>query len=316
MANIKTQVSGITGSTAFLKLREYILIAVGLIPYGLAVNQILLPHTIVSGGLTGISELIYFSTQGVIQNFPGATQPGIPVWFSTIVINGILLLIALKDLGWRFCLRTLYGAGCLAFWLKVIPITEMPLLSDPFMAIIAGGVLCGLGLGIAFLNNGNSGGTDIVVMIVNKHWHLPMGRILLYCDIVIISCAFFLPQVQESENPIEKVIYGLVFSVVLASMVDWVMAKRRQSVQFFIFSKKHAEIATAINERARRGVTILDGTGWYSKEPVKVVTVLAKKSESNKIFDLVHEIDPNAFVSQSEVVGVYGQGFGRLMDRS
>ncbi len=316
MANIKTQVSGITGSTAFVKLREYILIALGLIPYGLAVNQILIPHTIVSGGLTGISELIYFSTQGVIQNFPGAEQPGIPVWFSTIVINGILLLIALKDLGWRFCLRTLYGAGCLAFWLKVIPITEMPLLSNPFMAIIAGGVLCGLGLGIAFLNNGNSGGTDIVVMIVNKHWHLPMGRILLYCDIVIISCAFFLPQVQESENPIEKVIYGLVFSVVLASMVDWVMAKRRQSVQFFIFSKKHAEIATAINERARRGVTVLDGTGWYSKEPVKVVTVLAKKSESNKIFDLVHEIDPNAFVSQSEVVGVYGQGFGRLMDRS
>ncbi len=316
MANIKTQVSGITGSAAFIKLREYIVIALGLIPYGLAVNQILIPHTIVSGGLTGISELIYFSTQGVIQNFPGATQPGIPVWFSTITINGILLLIALKDLGWRFCLRTLYGAGCLAFWLKVIPITEMPLLSNPFMAIIAGGVLCGLGLGIAFLNNGNSGGTDIVVMIVNKHWHLPMGRILLYCDIVIISCAFFLPQVQESENPIEKVIYGLVFSVVLASMVDWVMAKRRQSVQFFIFSKKHAEIATAINERARRGVTILDGTGWYSKEPVKVVTVLAKKSESNKIFDLVHEIDPNAFVSQSEVVGVYGQGFGRLMDRS
>ncbi len=315
MITIKEQIGGISSSVVFVKLREYILIAVGLLPYGLAVNQILIPHTIVPGGLTGISELIYFSTQGIIDNFPGTTHPGLPVWFSTIAINAILLLIALKDLGWRFCLRTLYGAGCLAFWLKVIPITTTPLLSDPFMAIIAGGVLCGLGLGICFLNNGNSGGTDIVVMIVNKHWHLPMGRILLYCDIVIISCAFFLPQVQNSSNPIEKVIYGLVFSVVVASMVDWVMAKRRQSVQFFIFSKKYAEIATAINQRARRGVTVLDGTGWYSKEPVKVVTVLAKKSESNKIFDLVHEIDPQAFVSQSEVVGVYGQGFGRLIDR-
>ncbi len=311
-----TNIKGIIGTDAFVKLREYILIAVGLIPYGLAVNQILIPHTIVSGGLTGVSELIFFSTQGFIDNFPGATHPGIPVWFSTITINAILLLIALKDLGWRFCLRTLYGASCLAFWLKVIPITTIPLLSDPFMAILAGGILCGIGLGIAFLNNGNSGGTDIIVMMVNKHWHLPMGRILLYCDIVIISCAFFLPQVQNSPNPIEKVIYGLVFSVVLALTVDWVMAKRRQSVQFFIFSKKYAEIATAINQRARRGVTVLDGMGWYSKEEVKVVTVLVKKSESNKIFDLVHEIDPNAFVSQSEVVGVYGQGFGRLMDRS
>ncbi len=315
MVKINEHLGGLTGSEAFVQLRELLFIAVGLIPYGLAVNQILIPHTIVSGGLTGVSELIYFSTQGLIDNFPGATHPGIPVWFSTITINAILLLIALRDLGWRFCLRTLYGAGCLAFWLKVIPITATPLLSDPFMAIMAGGVLCGIGLGIAFLNNGNSGGTDIIVMIVNKHWHLPMGRILLYCDIVIISCAFFLPQVQESANPIEKVIYGLVFSVVLALTVDWVMAKRKQSVQFFIFSKKYDEIATAINQRARRGVTVLDGTGWYSKEPVKVVTVLAKKSESNKIFDLVHEIDPEAFVSQSEVVGVYGQGFGRLMER-
>ncbi len=311
MTKIKEQVGGLSRTTAFVKLREYILIAVGLIPYGLAVNQILIPHTIVPGGLTGVCELIYFSTQRIVSNFPGAIGPGIPVWFLTIAINALLLLIALKDLGWRFCLRTLYGAGCLAFWFKVIPITTTPLLSDPFMAIIAGGVLCGLGLGIAFLNNGNSGGTDIVVMIVNKHWHLPMGRILLYCDIVIISCAFFLPQVQNSPNPIEKVIYGLVFSVVLSSMVDWVMAKRRQSVQFFIFSKKHAEIADAINTQARRGVTVLDGTGWYSKQPTKVVTVLTKKSESNKIFKIVHEIDPGAFVSQSEVIGVYGQGFDR-----
>ncbi len=315
MDRIKKHWGGITGSEAFVKLREYIFIAVGLIPYGIAVNQILIPHTIVSGGLTGISELIYFSTQSFIEHFPGATQPGIPVWFSTITINAILLLIALKDLGWRFCLRTLYGAGCLAFWLKVIPITATPLLSDPFMAIMAGGVLCGIGLGIAFLNNGNSGGTDIIVMIVNKHWHLPMGRILLYCDIVIISCAFFLPQVQESANPVEKVIYGLVFSVVLALTVDWVMAKRKQSVQFMIFSFKHEEIADAINKDARRGVTVLDGTGWYSKQPIKVITVLAKKSESSEIFDLVHRIDPNAFVSQSDVRGVYGQGFESILKR-
>ncbi len=315
MAKIKEQIGGLTRTQAFVKLREYIFIAVGLIPYGLAVNQILIPHTIVSGGLTGVSELIYFSTQGIIENFPGATHPGIPVWFSTITINAILLLIALKDLGWRFCLRTLYGAGCLAFWLKVLPITETPLLSDPFMAIMAGGVLCGVGLGIAFLNNGNSGGTDIIVMIVNKHWHLPMGRILLYCDIVIISCAFFLPQVQESPNPVEKVIYGLVFSVVLALTVDWVMAKRKQSVQFMIFSFKHKEIADAINQDARRGVTVLDGTGWYSKQPIKVITVLAKKSESNEIFELVHRIDPNAFVSQSDVRGVYGQGFESILKR-
>ena len=83
----------------------------------------------------------------------------------------------------------------------------------------------------------------------------------------------------------------------------------RQSVQFFIFSPKYTEIADAITQKAHRGVTVLNGQGWYSKENVKVVTVVTRKNESTQIFRIINEIDPNAFISQSAVIGVYGKGF-------
>jgi len=270
------------------------LIAFGLIPYGIAINQLLVPHNIVSGGLTGLCEIIYF-----------ATNTRIPIWLSTLVINSVLLLIAWRIVGWRFCLRTLYGVLWLSIWLKVIPMAEQPIISDPFMAVVIGGLMCGVGLGILFLNNGSSGGTDIVATIVNKYRHVSMGRVLFYCDLVIISSAYFLPNVHS----VEKLMFGLCFTFMCSTAVDWIMRQLRQSVQFFIFSSKYAEIADAINTKIPRGVTILDGEGWYSKQPMHVITVLAKKNESNRIFRLVHEIDPNAFVSQSETIGVFGQGF-------
>lgn len=275
-------------------LRELLLILFGLFPYGLAVNQMLVPHNVVSGGLTGFCEILYF-----------VTDTFVPIWLSSFLVNGVLLLVAWKLVDRRFCLRTLYGFSCLTFWFKVIPIASEPMIHEPFMASIVGGLLCGCGLGIVFLNNGSSGGTDIVAAIVNKYRHVPLGRVLFYCDLIIISSAYFLPNVRD----VEKVLFGLCFTFMCTNAVDMIMNKVRQSVQFFIFSQKYEQIADAINTQVLRGVTVLEGMGWYSKEKMHVVTVLAKKNESKKIFALVKEIDPDAFVSQSEAIGVYGRGF-------
>lgn len=276
-----------------VKIRELLLIFLGLFPYAVAVNQLLVPSDIVGSGLTGLCEIIYFATKGFV-----------PIWLSTLSFNIILLVIALKLTDIRFVLRTIFGVFSFTFWLKVVPIASEPLLHDPFMASVVGGMLCGCGLGIVFLNNGTSGGTDIVAMIVNRYHHIPIGRVLFYCDLIIISSAYFLPNVRS----IEKVLLGLCFTFMCTSVVDMIMNKVRQSVQFFIFSTKYEEIANAINSMPR-GVTILNGQGWYSKQEIHVVTVLAKKSESSRIFALVKEIDPDAFISQSEVIGVYGRGF-------
>jgi len=104
-------------------------------------------------------------------------------------------------------------------------------------------------------------------------------------------------------------VYGLTALTVTTLTIDMVINGVRQSVQFFIFSKNYEEIASRINAEAHRGVTILDGMGWYSKEPVKVLTVIARKNESIPIFRIVKECDPNAFISQSSAIGVYGEGF-------
>ena len=284
----------------WITLKELLMIIVSTFPYAVGVNQLLVPHAVVGGGITGLCEIIYF-----------ATNTYVPIWLSSALINVLLLVIAAVTIGWRYALRTVWGVLWLTIWLKVIPIAPVPLLTDPFMAVVIGGLFTGSFLGICFLNNGSTGGTDIIAMIVNKYHHLPMGRVLMFADMTIISSAFFLPTIQAAgfQGAIEKVLFGLTYTFMSSTAVDWVMNRMRQSVQFMIFTSKPEEIAHAIITQAHRGCTFLDAQGGYTKTPMKVVTCIARSYESATIFRLVRAIDPNAFVSQSQVRGVFGQGF-------
>ena len=166
--------------------------------------------------------------------------------------------------------------------------------------------MCGLGLGVVFNNNGSTGGTDIIAAIVNKYKDVTLGRMIMFCDIIIISSCYFI------FNDWRRVIFGFVPLFIIGFVLDYVVNSARQSVQFFIFSKDYAKIADRITKETHRGVTVLDGLGWYSQNNVKVLVVLAYKRQSLDIFRLVKDIDPNAFISQSSVIGVYGEGFDRL----
>lgn len=281
------------------------MIVISTVPYAIAVNQLLVPHAIVGGGVTGLCEIIYFATNTVV-----------PIWLSSAVINVVLLIIATITVGWRYALRTIWGVIWLTIWLKVIPIASVPLLTDSFMAVVIGGLFTGCFLGICFLNNGSTGGTDIIAMIVNKYHHLPMGRVLLFADMTVISSAFFLPTIQAAglQGAIEKILFGLTYTFMCSTAVDWVMNRMRQSVQFMIFTQKPDEIAEAIMTQAHRGCTLLEAKGGYHKQPMKVVTTIARSYESATIFRLVRAIDPKAFVSQSQVRGVFGQGFDPMLN--
>jgi uncharacterized membrane-anchored protein YitT (DUF2179 family) len=300
MPNIREQLEQYRRALPWITLKELLLIILSTIPYALTVNQLLVPHAIVGGGVTGLCEIIYF-----------ATNTYVPIWLSSLLINVLLLVIATVTVGWRYALRTIWGVLWLTVWLKVIPIATVPLLTDPFMAVVIGGLFTGCFLGICFLNNGSTGGTDIIAMIVNKYHHLPMGRVLLFADMTVISSAFFLPTIQAAglQGAVEKILFGLTYTFMCSTAVDWVMNRMRQSVQFMIFTSKSEEIAEAIMTQAHRGCTLLDAEGGYHKQPMKVVTVIARSYESATIFRLVRAIDPNAFVSQSQVRGVFGQGF-------
>ena len=304
MSELREHLSAYRRTLPWITLKELLMIVLCTIPYALTVNQLLVPHAIVGGGVTGLCEIIYF-----------ATNTYIPIWLSSATINIALLIIAAITVGRRYAVRTVWGVMWLTIWLKVIPIASVPLLTDSFMAVVIGGLFTGCFLGICFLNNGSTGGTDIIAMIVNKYHHLPMGRVLLFADMTVISSAFFLPTIQAAgtQGAIEKILFGLTYTFMCSTAVDWIMNRMRQSVQFMIFSTTGDEIAEAIITQAHRGCTLLNGEGGYHKQPMKVVTTIARSYESATIFRLVRAIDPKAFVSQSQVRGVFGQGFDPMV---
>lgn len=284
------------------ELKDYVAITLGIICYSFGWVAFMLPYQISTGGVTGISALIYYIT-------------GIEIQVSYFVINAIFMVFALKILGPKFCLKTLYAIPVLTFFLWLFQFImkddagNLPLLLGPgqeFMACVVGASLLGFGIGFVFIYNGSTGGTDILAWIVNKYKDVSLGRLVMYGDIIIISSCYFV------FHDWKRVLFGFCVLFVMSVVIDYVVNSNRQSVQFLIFSKKHEEIAEVITRELHRGVTLLDGTGWYSKQSIKVVVVLAKKNQSTDIFRMVRDIDENAFISQSNVVGVYGEGFDKI----
>ena len=284
------------------ELKDYVAITLGIMCYALGWAAFLLPYQISTGGVTGISALIYYVT-------------GIEIQVSYFVINAIFMVFALKILGLKFCIKTLYAIPALTFFLWLFQVLlkddagNLPLLLGPgqeFMALVIGACMTGFGIGFVFIYNGSTGGTDILAWIINKYKDVSLGRLIMYGDIIIISSCYLV------FHDWKRVLFGFCVLFIMSVVIDYVVNSNRQSVQFLIFSRKHEEIAETITKELRRGVTLLDGTGWYSKQSIKVVVVLAKKNQSNEIFRLVRDIDENAFISQSNVVGVYGEGFDKL----
>ena len=275
---------------------DYIMIAIGMMGYGMGWTVFLLPNDITTGGVAGVSSLLYWGM-------------GVPVQVSYFGINALLLLAALRVLGFRFCLKTIYAVGVLTLFLSFLTNVgnEMHLLQDqPFMASIIGAIFCGSGVGLGLSFNGSTGGTDIIAAIVNKYRDISLGRVILLCDIFIITSSYFV------FHDWEKVIYGYVVLCVVAFCIDQVVNAMHRSVQFFIISDKYKEIASRIAVFPHRGATVIEAHGFYTGHEVKMLFIMAKRRESNVIFRIINEIDPKAFVTETNVIGVYGEGFDKF----
>ncbi|MCI6161408.1 MAG: YitT family protein [Prevotella sp.] len=294
------------------EVKDYIFITMGLVMYATAWCMFLLPYEIVSGGVTGLSAIILYAT-------------GFPLQNSYFIFNAILLVVALKVLGWKFLIKTIYATFMLSFFLwlgqEIMPTGAdghpVKILGEgqDFMSLIIGCTFIGSSLAIVFLNNGSTGGTDIIAAVVNKYFNMSLGRVLIVVDLLIIGSCLFIPQFGDGVQRMHKVVFGLCTMVIDNFMLDYVMNARRESVQFFIFSRKYKEIAEVVATEIGHGVTLLNGQGWYTGQDLKVLCVLAKKRESTSIFRIVKMIDPSAFVSQSSVIGVYGEGFDTIKVR-
>lgn len=277
------------------ELRDYVMIFIAMMSYCIGWTIFLLPNDITTGGVPGISSIIFWGM-------------GIPVQWTYFVINAVLLVVALRILGWKFCVKTVYAVTVLTVATTLVTANyHGTLLHDqPFMASIIGAVFCGSGVGLGLASNGSTGGTDIIAAIVNKYRDISLGRVILICDVIIITSSYLVLKDWE------KVIYGYVVLYVTAFCIDQVVNSRRSSVQFFIISNKYREIGERINREPHRGCTVIDAQGFYSGHDVKMLFVLAKRRQSEQIFRIINDIDPHAFVSQSAVIGVYGEGFDRF----
>ena len=280
---------------------SYIVITIGLAAYTFAWSAFLLPAQIVAGGVSGISSILFY-----------AAGIGIPIGVMNLFFNAVLLLIGFKVLGSKFGANTIYGiiGSSLFFilWQQVLHVETFFDVSEfgNFMCAIIGGALCGAGIGITFSMGGNSGGTDIIALIVSKHYNISPGKVIMYLDIIIIGCSFFV------SHKIENVVFGYIVMVTMTYVLDLVLDGNKQSYQIMVFSSKNNEIGESVTHEVGRGATLLDAEGCYSHQGIKVLLMLVHKTDKPHVMQIIHRIDQNAFVSVCKTQGVFGKNFDKL----
>lgn len=290
-------------------LKDYIMIVFGLMLYAVGFTAFILPHKIVIGGLAGVGTLVYFLSNGAIS-----------VAITTYVLNLCLLAMAYRVVGRTFVMRTIFGATVVSLSIGVFENFFMglghPIIADISMSAILGAILTGLGVGTVFIHNGSSGGTDIIAAMVSKVSNVSIGRTMIVVDLCIVSSSLILPFDgtfgERLEARVPLIVYGMVVTFIIAYVTDMIINSNRQATQFVIFSKEWQKIADAINIEARRGVTVLEGMGWYTKKDMKILMVWCRRTESVNIFRIVKGIDDKAFITQGAVNGVYGNGFDTM----
>ena len=296
--------------------KEYALITFGLLAYSLGWTIFLLPNNLVGGGVSGFSAILFYAT-------------GIPMGYTYFVLNVILLLIALKILGTGFGGKTIYAivmtSVCLNIFPNIVPhefIQEFAVSNGKFICAVLGGIIAGVGIGISISQGGSTGGTDIIALLWCKYKNASPGRVILIIDVVIILTSLLVPSYTETGELLsfpEKlaiIVYGLIQVTVCGYAVDLYLSGTKQSVQALIFTKKYEEMADAIAFDMKRGVTVMPAKGWFSKEDTYVVMVVTRKNDLNLLLRYVKSIDPDAFLSVSSVMGVYGKGFDAIRVKS
>lgn len=293
------------------ELKNYLMITLGLTLYAFTWKFFMAPFKFVTGGITGVGGIVEYTI-------------GIPMQYTYFAINIVLIIIAIQQLGLKFCIKTIYAILVMTLMLEFFGMvfqtcpTAYDILGPEkqLEACIVGSIFIGMGIAFCFLSNGSTGGVDIIAAIVNKYKDISFGRAMLYVDACIIISSFFIIPSENIEYSIQKVFYGFINLVIVNVSLDYMVNSNRQAVQFFIFSSKYDEIAYYITRYLKRGVTLLDSIGYYSGKEGKVVTTIARANQSNQLLNAIKQIDPNALISQSKVMAVYGNGFDKIKGKT
>ena len=313
------------------RVKEWALVTLGILIYVTGWALFLMPNNLVGGGISGIASMVQYATGGTIQ-----------MGYTYFVLNAILIVAAVFVIGMGFGAKTIYAIILASFGLRLLPglippeiIQTLALQNGKLMSTLCGGLMVGIGIGMSISNGGSTGGTDIIALIYTKYRNVSPGKVILYLDFIIILSSLLVPSVVPDLDPatgkqligpdgspvthlmpfaekVTTVIYGLILVTVNSNVIDKYLSGSQQSVQLFILSKKYKEIADSITHDLHRGVTVLDGKGWYTQAPTEVLMVITRKTDLNLLLRYIKAIDSNAFLSVSSVNGVYGQGFDTI----
>lgn len=285
-------------SNILVEIKNYAIITVCLFVIALGWTAFLIPNNMLGGGVNGIATIVYWVT-------------GLSTGYTIFTLNAILILFSIKILGWKFGVKTIYCIAVMSLFFSLLQnvFGDVPVISDKFLAAIIGGGIGGFANGIIFLSGGSTGGVDIITMVVNKYRNISLGRFTLAMNLVIIGSSFFVFQDMEILERVELIIYSLVGNFVSSYCMDLAFTGSKQSVQLFIFSSKPEVIADRIGNEIQRGVTIIKGTGWYTKQDNDILMAVVRKTQCQAVIRIVKQEDPKAFVSVNTVMGVYGKGF-------
>ncbi|MCQ2116932.1 MAG: YitT family protein [Bacteroidales bacterium] len=292
----------ITGEIVLKEIKSYLIITLGIFLYVVGWISFMIPQGLSGGGVTGISAIINFATNGYIE-----------ISYSYLVLNAILITTGTIILGKGFGAKTIYSIVMASVMFKVLPywefLTTLSDIPEPWINAVISGTLSAFGVAAIFFQGGSTGGTDVIALILNKYSNTSPGKGFMYCDLVIIGSVIFLPG-----KGLQDVVYGYIQMVSFTYMLDSLLYGSKQSIQMFIFSGKYQEVGDMLLHKMRRGVTALDSVGWYSQQPGKVLVVVARKSQINELTTAIKEVDPKAFISVTPTASVYGQGFDTIKE--
>lgn len=250
---------------------------------------------LVTGGFSGIAILVKEWTRGLVKG-------GIPLWLTNVTLNIPLFLLAIRMKGFGFVKKALIGDGSLSIWLAILPAVNMAG-DDLLLAAVFGGVIMGAGLGLVFLGQGTTGGTDMMAAIIQKYLrHYSIAQIMQFIDGVIVLIGMYVFGVQRA-------LYAIIAVFLVTKVSDGLIEGLKFSKAAYIITSRPEEISQMVMKELDRGVTGISAKGMYSGEEKLMLFCVVNKKEIVSLKEKVDEIDKNAFVIVTDAREVHGEGF-------
>lgn len=275
--------------------RDYLLIFLGTALMSVALNSAFEPNGLVDGGFSGIAIIIKNITEGLVDG-------GVPLWLTNIVLNIPMFFLGIRIKGVRFLAKTIWGTLSLSFWLAVMPVFPM-VQGEMVLAVIFGGVLQGTGIGLVFLGQGTTGGTDMVATLIQHYVkHMSIARIMQIVDAIIVITGAF---VFGPKNAL----YAIVAIFIVAKVTDGLMEGMNYAKAVYIISDRSDEISSILLHDLDRGVTGIHAKGMYEGKDRMMLFCVVGKKQIVQLKEAIAQVDPGAFVIVTDAREVLGEGF-------